>query len=73
VESGLSGVLGGIVGLALGINITAVTCLLKNWTVVFSPWLLAVGPLLGLVVGMLAGMYPAIAAARLAPVDALRG
>jgi putative ABC transport system permease protein len=73
VESGLSGVLGGMVGVVLGIDITAVTCLLKDWTVVFSPWLLAAGPLLGLVVGMLAGLYPAIAAARLAPVDALRG
>ncbi|WP_158558476.1 MULTISPECIES: ABC transporter permease [unclassified Streptomyces] len=72
VESGLVGVLGGVVGTVLGIQITAVTCLAKDWLVVLDPSVVSMGPLVGLVVGLLAGLYPALAAARVLPAETLR-
>jgi putative ABC transport system permease protein len=71
VESGLLGFVGGLLGTVLGIDITAATSLVKDWVVVLDPQLVLAGPLLGLVTGMLAGLYPAVVAARLRPADAL--
>lgn len=71
VESGLLGLVGGVLGTVLGIDITAATSLVKDWVVVLDPLLVFGGPLLGLVIGMLAGLYPAVVAARLRPADAL--
>ncbi|MFF4263915.1 ABC transporter permease [Streptomyces virginiae] len=72
IESGLVGLAGGVVGTVLGVQITAVTCLAKNWLVVLDPVLTAAGPLVGLVVGLAAGLYPALAAARILPAETLR-
>ncbi|MEU6314105.1 ABC transporter permease [Streptomyces sp. NPDC047014] len=72
VESGLVGLVGGLVGTVLGIQITALTCLAKDWLVVLDPALTLAGPLVGLVVGLAAGLYPALAAARVLPAETLR-
>ncbi|MEU4358188.1 ABC transporter permease [Streptomyces virginiae] len=72
IESGLVGLAGGVVGTVLGIQITAVTCLAKDWLVVLDPALTSAGPLVGLVVGLAAGLYPALAAARILPAETLR-
>lgn len=66
------GLAGGVVGTVLGVQITAVTCLAKNWLVVLDPVLTTAGPLVGLVVGLAAGLYPALAAARILPAETLR-
>lgn len=73
VECGLLGLVGGVLGTAAGVDVTAGTALAKGWLVVLDPRLTAAGPLLGLAVGMLAGVYPALAAARVAPAETLRG
>ncbi|MEV7278508.1 ABC transporter permease [Streptomyces sp. NPDC093111] len=73
VECGLLGLVGGVLGTAVGVDVTAGTALAKGWLVVLDPRLTAAGPLLGLAVGMLAGVYPALAAARVAPAETLRG
>ncbi|MFD7323750.1 ABC transporter permease [Streptomyces sp. NPDC059875] len=73
VECGLLGLVGGVLGTAVGVDVTAGTALAKGWLVVLDPRLTAAGPLLGLAVGMLAGVYPALAASRIAPAETLRG
>ncbi|MFF8607493.1 ABC transporter permease [Streptomyces sp. NPDC015346] len=73
VECGLLGLIGGVLGTAVGVDVTAGTALAKGWLVVLDPALTAAGPLLGLAVGMLAGVYPALAASRIAPAETLRG
>ncbi|WP_025272980.1 ABC transporter permease [Haloglycomyces albus] len=71
-EAAITGILGGITGTILGINAVAGVALLRDWQLVFNPALLAAGPGLGAAVGIVAGMYPAWRASKIAPAVALR-
>ena len=44
----------------------------RDWTPVLDIWLPLIAPVVGAIVGLLAGLYPAVRAARMEPVDALR-
>lgn len=70
-ESLLLSGLGGVAGAVLGIITTAVYSWTQNWPTVVPAWASfgAVGATL--VVGGLAGIYPAVRAARLTPTEAL--
>jgi len=70
-ESGLIGVIGGLFGVILGVLASNSLIIFGLETRVTLP--LVLGSFFGAVfVGILAGVYPAINASRLDPIDALR-
>ncbi len=70
-EAVLLGVLGGVVGVALGAASTAVYAHAKHWAVVIPTEAWAGGLAASLVIGAVAGLLPALRAARLSPTQAL--
>ncbi|MBW8485238.1 ABC transporter permease [Actinomadura parmotrematis] len=70
-ESQLLAGLGGVGGVALGIAVTAAFALSQGWPAVVPVWAMAGGIAATLVIGGVAGLYPAVRAARLAPTEAL--
>ena len=71
-ESLLLSLAGGIAGVALGAGVAAAYASSRGWEVVVPPVVMLGGVLAAVAVGAVAGLYPALRAARLAPVDALR-
>ncbi|MBL1093256.1 MULTISPECIES: ABC transporter permease [Streptomyces] len=70
-ESLLLSALGGLAGAALGAAATAAFAMGQGWAVVVPPWSLGGGMAATLLIGALAGLYPAIRASRLHPTVAL--
>jgi putative ABC transport system permease protein len=70
-ESLLLSVLGGGAGILLGTGVTAAYATLQDWPTVVPAWVAAGGITATLIIGAVAGLYPAIRAARVAPTEAL--
>lgn len=71
VESQLLSGLGGVGGVLLGIAVTAAYAISQGWPTVVPLWVMAGGVGATLLIGCIAGLYPAVRAARLAPTEAL--
>lgn len=72
IESGVMGVIGGIVGASLGTLVVIGVAALQTWSPVLDPVVPLAAPVIGGLVGLLAGTYPSIRAARMEPVESLR-
>lgn len=70
-ESLLLSALGGLAGAVLGAVATIGFAKAQGWTAVIPPWALGAGLGATLVIGVLAGLYPAVRASRLHPTVAL--
>lgn len=71
-ESSILGLLGGLVGTCLGVFTTLGYSYVAGWSPIQEITVLLIGPLLGLVTGLAAGVYPALRAAGVEPSEALR-
>jgi putative ABC transport system permease protein len=71
-EAVMLALLGGAVGVAFGALATAVYASTRGWTIVVPATAWAGGFAAALAIGALAGLLPAIRAARLSPTEALR-
>jgi putative ABC transport system permease protein len=71
-EAGLLGGLGGAAGGAVGQLAVIGVALTRSWTPTLDPLLTIASAPLGLLVGLCAGIYPAMRAAQVPPMDALR-
>ncbi|HYT39713.1 MAG TPA: ABC transporter permease [Acidimicrobiia bacterium] len=72
LESTTLGLLGGVLGAALGTLVVVGVAASRTWTPVLEPWVPLGAPLLGGVIGLLSGIYPSVRAAAMEPVEALR-
>ncbi|MFF5084377.1 ABC transporter permease [Actinoplanes sp. NPDC000266] len=70
-ESLLLSLLGGAAGVFLGYVVTGFYAITQTWPTVVPVWALIGGVAATVAIGAVAGLYPAIRAARLAPTEAL--
>jgi putative ABC transport system permease protein len=73
VESVIIGLLGGLIGAAVGVFAVVAVALVQQWTPIIDLAMVFGAALLGAVVGLGAGAYPARKASKVEPIAALRG
>jgi putative ABC transport system permease protein len=71
VESQLLSALGGLGGVLLGVAVTAGYAETQGWPMLIPPWATMGGIGATLIIGALAGLYPAVRASRVPPATAL--
>jgi putative ABC transport system permease protein len=64
-------ILGGVLGVALGLAISRSVAAYASWPTVVTGWSIALSLGVSIAVGVASGLYPAMRAARLDPIEAL--
>ena len=72
VEALTLSLLGGLIGVAIGLGVSALIARVAGWNFAFTPTTLAAAVLSSVLVGVVFGVWPARQAARLDPIAALR-
>jgi putative ABC transport system permease protein len=72
VEAASLAFIGGVIGLACGLGVALVTAKAAGWSFRVALWVLPLGPGVAALVGIAFGLYPAVKASRLSPIEALR-
>ncbi|MDR1187919.1 MAG: ABC transporter permease [Bifidobacteriaceae bacterium] len=72
LEAGVIGLIGGIFGVGIGAYATYIYAALSSSVFAVPWWIVGAGPVLSIVIGAIAGLYPSLKAARLSPTVALR-
>ncbi len=72
VEAAVLAFVGGLAGLIVGVLAALVSASISGWTFSIALWVLPLGPGVATLVGVTFGLYPAIKASRLSPIEALR-
>jgi putative ABC transport system permease protein len=63
--------IGGLLGVALGVGLGYMVAAYANWPTVVTTWSIALSLGVSVIVGVASGMYPAMRAAKLDPIQAL--
>lgn len=71
-EGGMVGLVGGITGSAIGALAVLLVSVLNNWSAQLSPVLIVLGPVVGLLTGVLSSVQPALRASKIEPALAVR-
>jgi len=71
IQTLMLSVLGGLLGIALGIGLARLVTVVANWQTIIPLWGVALSFLVSALIGIIFGLYPARAAARLDPIEAL--
>jgi putative ABC transport system permease protein len=72
IEALTLSLVGGLIGIVLGLGVSALIGRVAGWGFAFNPTVVAVAVLFSLAVGVIFGVWPARQAARLDPISALR-
>ena len=71
-ESLLLAAIGGVAGIILGMIVTGVYATARDWAIIVPGYAIAGGMASSILIGGVAGLYPAVRAANMSPTDALR-
>jgi putative ABC transport system permease protein len=72
IETTALGLVAGLAGSIIGTMVTLAVAVNAGWTPIIDPWVPLAAPVLGALVGAVAGVYPSFRAARIEPSTALR-